>query len=703
MNANGARTTLIAVVLSILAASQIFAGGIAILDTVRSDDGDGDGFADTKETVSFRLLVQNTTGAALSGVTAQLTEADDGSACVSQPVIAIGSLAVAEIKLTDPFVFAVRSNLDRTGLGLGPYDDLSATFGITFSSQSGPVPARPPLLALDLDLDVSGGSGPTSFSETFEGTLGAFEIDNMDQNLYSLTTSDGYRCQTHDPDWVNSAPFGDIPETCFLGINAAHAGEVFWGLSGPAFSPLGGRAFTGFHSLVFGVDLGPPQNWTVPFAVLEAARTTDPIALAWTGAAPVLSIMHQISLPDDVSPYNGTFDRGVVMVQVADDQGAPAGNWTKVYPHQNAYVDSVVTNLANCIFDPIDDGNTEDDFFKPLDPKRRTGPSSTCEPDPVFAEMGETSNPFNATNVGSADGPGLEGQWGIGTWIESRFDLGRFRGRQVRVRFLATSARVGAHETWESLTGDNPDPEDDGWWIDDVTMDQVLTTPATVTADTQDNGALPGAPGPDSDGDGMHDLCDRCDDIVTSGNIDSDGDGFGDPCDTCPLDPASASGTDLDGDHLCVDNCPLAYNPNQSDGDGDTAGDACDCAFLDANTHPGAVEINDGKDNQCPGDPGHGVIDELSGTTTFCDPINKNKYCWPAQQGATQYRAARASKADFTQGCTAFAQTTQLFVVDATAVPAGEIRFYLVRPRLPNPGSWGQNSAGQQRNVPCGF
>ncbi len=706
MDTNRARATLFAVLLSILAAGQALAGGIAILDTVLADDGDGDGFADTKETVSVRLLVQNTTGVALSGVTAQLTSDDAALACVSQPAIAIGNLAVSEIKLTDPFVFSVRSNLDRTGLGLGPYDDLSASFAIAFSSQSGAVQAHPPLLALDLDLDVAGGSSPATFFETFEGTLGAFEIDNMDQNLDSLAASDGYRCQTHDPDWANSNSynFGSIPAECFLGITPEHADAIFWGLSGPAFSPLGGRAFTGFHSLVFGTDLGPPKNWTTPFGVLEAARTTSPIALGWTGSAAVLSFMHQVSLVDDQPAYPGAVDRGVVMVQIADDQGDPVGNWIKIHPYRNAYVDALTQGLASCLFDPIDDGNTEDDFFHPTDIQRRKGPSSTCEPGLVFAEMGETSNSFNAANVGSADGPGLEGQWGIGTWVESRFDLGRFRGRQVRLRFLATSVRNEEDKNWDELNNfENPDPEDDGWWIDDVTIDQVLTAPASVTADTQDNSALPGAPGPDADGDGMHDVCDSCDSVASTNNVDADGDGLGDACDSCPFDPASTSGTDFDLDQRCVDNCPLAYNPNQWDLDGDTAGDACDCAHLDPSIYPGAVEINDAKDNQCPGDLGYGVVDEVSGTATFCDPANKNKFCWPAQQGATQYRAARASKADFTQGCTGLAPTSQLFVVDAAAVPAGEIRFYLVRPRLPNPGSWGQNSAGQARTVPCGF
>ncbi len=683
------------------------AGGVHILGTALTDDGDGDGIADTKETVSLRLTVQNLTGGALTGVTGRLETTDDLLACMSVATVDIGSLAAGEVKVTDPFVFAVRGDLDRATLGLSPYDDLSVTFDVAFTAQSGAVAARPPVLSFDLDLDVSGGAGPTSFFETFENTLGAFEIDNMDQNLHSLAASDGYRCQTHDPDWVNSNSynFGTIPATCFLGITPEHAGAVFWGLSGPTFSPLGGRAFTGVHSLFFGVDLGPPKNWTTPFGVLEAARTASPIALGWAGAAPVLSFKHQISLVDDVPGYNGAFDRGVVMVQIADDQGDPAGSWIKIYPYQNAYVDTLATNVANCLFDPIDDGNTEDDFFHPGDPARLRGPSSTCEPDPMFAEMGETSNSFNAANVGSADGPGLEGQWGIGTWIESRFDLGRFRGRQVRVRFLASALRNNNEQkTWdEYFQIHNPDPEDDGWWIDDVTIDHTLTTPAVVVADVKDNSALPGSPGSDADGDGIHDVCDICPIVASSSGVDADADGLGDACDACTYEAAGTAEADLDLDKFCeIDNCPVVFNPDQWNLDRDPTGAACDCNDSEEYIYPGAPEHNDTVDNQCPGDPGYGVVDELSGLTGFYDPANKNVFSWPNQIGAFDYQVAQAAKADFSVGCAKFdLPIGQLSYTIVGPLPPGQIRFFLVRAVQPNVGSWGQRSSGQARVIPC--
>ena len=67
---------------------------------------------------------------------------------------------------------------------------------------------------------------------------------------------------------------------------------------------------------------------------------------------------------------------------------------------------------------------------------RSQGPSSTCAPEFSFAHQGDTDGTFDPQDVGDASPPGLEGAFGIGTWVESRFDLSRFRGRSIRIRFL---------------------------------------------------------------------------------------------------------------------------------------------------------------------------------------------------------------------------------------------------------------------------
>jgi hypothetical protein len=685
-------------------------GGIAIVEVVLSDNGDDDGFADTNETVHMVLELQNTSGSDLTGVTAILSTSTPDLVCPETSLVTIGDMLAGEIKSSPPFVFHVL-DVDRTAMGLDEFGELTASFEILVSTGNAGLPrVVAPFVRLDLDLDVSAGSGPTTFFEGFESeTLGAFEVENLDQGKHSLAAADGYRCQESDPDWENSSSYGAaIGEVCYLGASVAHADAVHWGLSGPAFSPLAGRAFSGQNSAYFGTDLGPPLNWTTPMATLEAVRTSEPIYLDWDGVSPTLSIKHQVSLADHRCftnvPVGSAMDRGVVMAQVADDSGTSAGPWIKLHAYQNAYDQRRAQNFFDCGFDPIDDGNTEDDFFDPTDPARRFGPSSTCGPEYVFADIGDTSQIYGPDKVGNADGPGLQGFWGDGTWIESKFDLGRFRGRRVRLRFLASTNKLAeVPETWEDAWGWNPASCDDGWWIDDITLAGTLVDAATVDADTSDNSGLPGPSGGDDDGDGVFDVCDNC---VMDGNTDQrdqDLDGLGDICDPCITEPWMVTNVDLDGDQICTeDNCPTVPNPDQTDDDNDHFGAACECDDSERYVYPGAVERNDGLDNQCPGDLGYGVVDELSGLAGFYDPNDKTKFSWPNQQLAYDYEAVQASSADFSTGCTLTAlPITQTWVAVTGFLPGRQVRYVLARPVLPNVGSWGQDSSFQERVIPC--
>jgi hypothetical protein len=136
------------------------------------------------------------------------------------------------------------------------------------------------------------------------------------------------------------------------------------------------------------------------------------------------------------------------------------------------------------------------------------------------------------------------------------------------------------------------------------------------------------------------------------------------------------------------------------DADGDGAPNLCDCDDAAPATHPGAVEVNDGLDNQCPGDPGSGIADETSGDSGFHTTGDKTRYSWPAQSGATAYEVARATAPDFFADCTTWTSTSTE-TIDA-AVPAGDaVFFYLNRPIAPHVGSFGQDSSGSERVVPC--
>lgn len=159
--------------------------------------------------------------------------------------------------------------------------------------------------------------------------------------------------------------------------------------------------------------------------------------------------------------------------------------------------------------------------------------------------------------------------------------------------------------------------------------------------------------------------------------VDSDGDGWEDPC----------------------DNCPGLANPDQADVDLDYHGDACDCDSSDWYVHPGATERNDGQDNQCPGDPGHGVVDEVAPGTGFRNPADRNEFSWPAQPLATRYEVVRSDTPDFVSGCQT-QLTNTLYWSDPDLPASGNVFHYLVRALEPNPGSWGKGSDGLERE-PC--
>jgi len=131
------------------------------------------------------------------------------------------------------------------------------------------------------------------------------------------------------------------------------------------------------------------------------------------------------------------------------------------------------------MFDPVDDGTTEDDFFDPTDPNRRLGPSSTCHPGFNWSCVGDTDEPFQVENICNAQTqptPGDQGSLGTGTWVRSKVDLSDLRGRRIKVRFLVSGIKASAEVHDDQFDSINPGPGDDGWWIDNVTIDETLTS-----------------------------------------------------------------------------------------------------------------------------------------------------------------------------------------------------------------------------------
>jgi hypothetical protein len=140
-----------------------------------------------------------------------------------------------------------------------------------------------------------------------------------------------------------------------------------------------------------------------------------------------------------------------------------------------------------------------------------------------------------------------------------------------------------------------------------------------------------------------------------------------------------------------------------ADADGRTHDARCgdvDCDDTDAHTYGGAIEINDGKDNQCPGDSGFGIADEIDGLGGFATPGDKAALSWPEQSRATGYQIGRSIDPTFTQGCASFLSASPA-IVDPQSPPANAAFFYVIRATAPHLGSWGKTSAGNERQTVC--
>jgi hypothetical protein len=489
---------------------------ITILHAETTDNGDGDFYPDTNETVDMRILLINNCGADLHNCTAFLSGGGPNVDCILNPVISLGDLADSAntVLSSEAFVWKV-ANINRANIN----DLLQASFNVSISCDEIDTLSVPQTVAVDVDLDLNDlMQAPDTWNEGFESaTLGKFVAENLDNGIPGANNSEGlqngddWRCQYSDPDWPNSGPYGDDAAlNCYPGASLASANAVFWQVDGQgvAGSPDGGRAYDGTKSMYYGVfQTNPAGSFSTPTADVESVRTSAGINLG--ANSPELAFWQQISLVDGraiVMPLGRSADRGVVQIRTFDAVSDVATSpWMRLEPFQNTYDEVAAANFFNCMFDPVDDGNTEDDFFDPSDPNRRTGPSSTCYPMTSWAYMGDTDAPFAVTNVGDATTPPESTDvpdFGTGTWIKSKVDLYNFRGKRVRLRFLATALKLDFETYQEQFSLQAADPRDDGWWLDSVNVDEVFSTAGQFTVDSKTtksccNDANCQAPGPD--------------------------------------------------------------------------------------------------------------------------------------------------------------------------------------------------------------
>jgi len=143
---------------------------------------------------------------------------------------------------------------------------------------------------------------------------------------------------------------------------------------------------------------------------------------------------------------------------------------------------------------------------------------------------------------------------------------------------------------------------------------------------------------------------------------------------------------------------PIVPNTQCSCADDDLDGfDSCyECDDMNAAVFPGAPEVNDGLDNQCPIDAGYGLTDEIDGVLT----INDADVCWETQSGASGYEVLRSTTPDFSAACIQTPTAGTCWTDPAPPGP-GETAYYLVRATSPFVGDWGFDSTGSPRIPAC--
>jgi hypothetical protein len=305
-------------------AVSLTGGNVGVTQLLLVDNGDGDAWADTNETIDMRLTVRNNTTVNLNNVVARLASNDPNIDCIINPEVALGlieaddqsTVGIDEASKTSTGAFTFRiGNVQRTGFCSAttalacsvdgdcpggetcdaPLQDFNAGFTIYLNADEFDSAQLVQNVTIDLDMDGSGGGTPFEWIEDFDtavnGGFGKFGIHNMDStqvppfggsdpaeiaglggNGGSLANSEDYRCSFADPDDPNSFVFED-PD-CYLGINAAHADSIWWEVTTD-------RAYDGTQSAAYHTPAGGVLGWTTPTGVMEALQMIDPVPLGY--------------------------------------------------------------------------------------------------------------------------------------------------------------------------------------------------------------------------------------------------------------------------------------------------------------------------------------------------------------------------------------------------------------------------------------
>ncbi|MFQ5877165.1 MAG: thrombospondin type 3 repeat-containing protein [Acidobacteriota bacterium] len=277
-------------------------------------------------------------------------------------------------------------------------------------------------------------------------------------------------------------PNNDVP-SCVGGCSYQTPLDNAMGLSGPNSLHMGAH---------FDLTSQAAGN-TTHFRTLQAF-VTAPINLALFPRAGDLemSFFHIIDMMDNNTvnlPDGLCGDCADVQVQVDlnPDPGVDEwGFWDKLVPFQNIYdhqPDNGTFGYYYCLFTPADAGP---------DPGAPRGFKETmCFPQGAWSNCGsDTGTAATAVGDCSAEPGTVDPADSVGVWVETKFNLAGFLGQRVRIRWIGASWLFDANSSSYFEIGGGWDRvgQDDGWWLDNITISGTIESPVTPSPDALEAG-----------------------------------------------------------------------------------------------------------------------------------------------------------------------------------------------------------------------
>jgi hypothetical protein len=492
--------------------------------------GDVDSFVDPGECANLDIALTNGLTEELTNARVCISTTSKAIGCVVDPCTFYESIPPGET-LFNPaddrlrFIVGTGDAAQNDKVGFGPLQR-RVTFNVSVLADQIKAPRSPQRITLNLDLDALAGGGQeqVTFIEDFEDQDGV-DITNQtgreafvrweNQGRGEVKLVDGNVC----PSDLASNP-GTVVNDDFVSFD-----EEDWHIHNLVTVDRSGnpKAHGGSNSLHYG------EHFPVADGIADGYRLNRQMSVElqelnldvsgtfeldfWQ----IVELMGWEYPGFDYFDFEGE-DRAFVQIR-ADNNFDPDvtefGAWERIEPILAPYEATQDQKyFTTASFDPADDINPAN----PADPL-----NTSCFPLLIWMQQG-SSRGTDALNCTDQDGDGTndcgfaEGRTnpnrrgpgftepsvppGEGVWVHSKFNLARYAGRHIQLRFVVSTiddvsntfiSYVESSAFGTSVPDDTQ--SDDGWYIDDISLTGTVANEVFLSIDTNDPEGDPGGPG----------------------------------------------------------------------------------------------------------------------------------------------------------------------------------------------------------------